>query len=154
YAQRFDASGTPVGGEFRANTTPLKNQQNATVAMDPSGDFVITWSSQAQDNGSSWGICAQRYNAAGVPQGGEFRVNTTTANDQQYSTVATDAAGNFVITWTSNNQDGSGRGIYAQRFSALGVPQGSEFRVNTTTANDQLFSSVAMAPNGNFVVVW
>ena len=65
--------------------------------MDADGDFVVTWSSHGQD-GSGWGVYAQRYNAAGVTQGGEFRVNTTTANTQGSPTVAMDADGDFVVT--------------------------------------------------------
>ena len=49
--------------------------------MDDDGDFVITWQSHGQD-GSGWGIYAQRYNAAGVKQGTEFRVNTYTLSHQ------------------------------------------------------------------------
>ena len=44
----------------------------------------------------------------------------------------------------SSGQDGSGSGIYAQRYDAQGVPQGGEFRVNSTTSGDQRYSSVAM----------
>ena len=38
---------------------------------------VITWSSYGQD-GSQSGVLAQRYNAAGVAEGGEFQVNSYT----------------------------------------------------------------------------
>src|SRR5262245_39773576 len=40
------------------------------------------------------------------PVGPEFRVNTTTANDQRYPTVAMDADGDFVVSWTG--WDGGG----------------------------------------------
>jgi hypothetical protein len=153
YAQRYDVNGVPQGGEFRVNTYTQDDQMYSTAAMDPAGDFVITWSSHNQD-GNGWEIYAQRYNAAGVRQGGEFRVNTTTQNDQEYSTVAMDGYGNFVVTWSSNGQDGNGWGIYAQRYNAAGVPQGGEFRVNTHTQGDQEYSTVAMDPAGDFVVTW
>jgi hypothetical protein len=55
-----------------------------------------------------------------------------------------DADGDFVVTWQSYGQDGDADGIYAQRYNALGVPQGGEFRVNSTTANFQTTPSVAM----------
>ena len=45
--------------------------------MDSAGDFVVAWESQAED-GSNYGIYAQRYNAAGAAQGSEFLVNTYT----------------------------------------------------------------------------
>ncbi len=153
YAQRYNAAGVAQGGEFQVNTTTAGNQRSSTVAMDPAGNFVITWRSLNQD-GSGNGVYAQRYDAAGVAQGGEFLVNTTTAGNQSNSTVAMDAAGDFVVTWSSYGQDGSGYGVYAQRYNAAGVAQGSEFQVNTTTANDQRLSTVAMNAAGDFVVTW
>jgi hypothetical protein len=153
YAQRYNATGVAQGSEFRVNTTTNSYQQHSTIAMDATGDFVVTWSSYAQD-GSGWGVYAQRYNATGVAQGSEFRVNTTTNNYQQYSTVAMDTDGDFVVTWSSYDQDGSGWGVYAQRYNAAGVAQGSEFRVNTTTNSYQQYSTVAMDTDGDFVVTW
>ncbi len=87
--------------------------------MGADGEFVVTWMSSGQD-GSSFGIYAQRYNAAGVAQGGEFLVNTATFDSQSYPAVAMDADGDFVITWMSSGQDGPGLGIYAQRYNAAG----------------------------------
>ena len=85
---------------------------------------------------------------------GEFRVNTTTANDQQFAGVATLADGSFVVVWESSDQDGSGRGIYAQRFDAVGSRVGSEFQVNKTVAGDQFQPSVTALADGGFVVTW
>ena len=49
--------------------------------------------------------------------GGEFHVNTFTANFQRVPTVAMDADGDFVVAWTSYNQTGDNDGgIYAQRY--------------------------------------
>jgi hypothetical protein len=42
-----------------------------------------------------------------VPDGPEFRVNTYTTNSQQAASIATDAAGNFVVAWHSIFQDGN-----------------------------------------------
>ena len=40
-------------------------------------------------------------------------MNTTVAGDQDRPSVASDAAGNFVVAWASAGQDGSGFGIVA-----------------------------------------
>src|SRR5438874_2511432 len=77
-----------------------------------------------------------------TPLGAEFRVNTFTAGDQRLfphsgTAVATSAAGNSVVVWSSQGQDGNGWGVFGQRFDPSGNPQGTEFRVNTFTANDQ-----------------
>ena len=70
-----------------------------------------------------------------LAQGSEFLVNTFTTSYQSNSAVAIDADGDFVVTWHSDGQDGSGYGIYAQRYNASGVAQGSEFLVNTFTTS-------------------
>ncbi|MBC8116758.1 MAG: hypothetical protein H7062_20375, partial [Candidatus Saccharimonas sp.] len=79
-------SASPAGSEFMVNTTTAENQSvfselGGATAMDADGDFVVVWSSFLQD-GSGYGVYAQRYNRAGLAQGGEFLVNTTTANNQ------------------------------------------------------------------------
>ncbi len=154
FAQRYDAAGNRVGGEFRVNTTTHDDQRDPAVAVAPGGGFVIAWDSNEQD-GDSWGVYGQRYDAAGIPQGPEFRVNTTTDKAQQFPSAATDAAGNFVVTWSSAEQDnGSSWGVYGQQYDAAGTPVGGEFRVNTTTAGDQLYSSVAADGRGDFTIVW
>ena len=153
YAQRYDAAGVAVGGEFRVNSFTVNNQVAPAVAMDGAGNFVVTWVSNGQD-GSGYGVYAQRYDAAGVAVGGEFRVNSFTVNNQVAPAVAMDGAGNFVVTWESNGQDGSGYGFYAQRYDAAGVAVGSEFRVNSFTVNHQFEPAVAMDGAGNFVVTW
>lgn len=153
YAQRYDNNGAAQGTEFRVNTYTTSNQRYSSVAMDSDGDFVVTWVSSGQD-GSSYGIYAQRYNNNGVALGSEFRVNSFTTNNQRNPSVAMDSNGNFVVTWGSNGQDGSAYGIYAQRYDNTGATEGIEFKVNTYTTSGQTLPSVAMDSDGNFVIVW
>lgn len=153
FAQRYNSSGARLGSEFRVNSFTTDNQSIASIAMDAAGDFVVTWQSFSQD-GDGFGIYGQRYNAAGSPQGAEFRVNTVTLNNQNECSVAIDSTGDFVVAWTSQNQDGSGQGVFAQRFNSNGTAQGSEFRVNTFTTGEQDQTSVAMDSLGNFVIAW
>jgi hypothetical protein len=136
FARRYNAAGVAQGGELHVNTYTTETQGSASVAMDDAGNFVVAWRSWLQD-GSINGAYAQRFNAAGVPQGGEFRVNTQTTENQSIPVVAMDADGDFVIAWDSSYQDGSGRGIYAQRYDAAGAPVGGEFHVNTFTTGYQ-----------------
>lgn len=152
HAQRFAADGTRQGVEFRVNTTTLGQQEWPSIAMDAAGDSVITWCYNGV--GDNDGVFAQRYDAAGVKQGPEFRVNTYTSSSQTLPRVAADPTGNFVITWESYQQDGSGYGVYAQRYSAGGAPLGSEFRANTYTNGAQGLPSVACDGSGRFVITW
>jgi Ca2+-binding RTX toxin-like protein len=152
YAQRFNAAGTKQGSEFRVNPSDgFEYVNSAMVAMDDAGDFIITWAGP-DENG--YGIYAQRYNAVGVKQGASLLVNTTTPGEQNAPAVAMDANGDFVVTWSSDSQNSGHFDIYARRYNATGIPQGSEFLVNSYTTNNQRDSSVAMSSDGHFVVTW
>ncbi|MBH0188103.1 MAG: hypothetical protein HP493_04415 [Nitrospira sp.] len=84
----------------------------------------------------------------------ERRVNSTTASNQSQSVVTGLADGGYVVTWTSNGQDGSGAGIYAQRYDTAGAVVGGEVRVNTETASIQNEPAVTALTDGGYVVTW
>jgi len=152
--QRYASSGTPLGPEFPVNTFTTNAQHFPSVAADIVGNFVVVWRSQLQD-GSDDGVFGQRYASSGAPVGPEFRVNTYTTGGQDGQFVAADSAGNFVVVWQSRLQDGSGSGVFGQRYASSGAPDGPEFRVNTHTTDYQIGPSVAAADSsGSFVVVW
>jgi hypothetical protein len=142
----------PVRGEVRANTHTPNVQAFPATAMDDAGNFVVVWASMGQDSFATDGVYAQRYNAFGVAQGGEFRVNNTTAYNEYNPQVAMDAAGNFVVAW--EGADASEHGIFARRYNAAGVAQGNEFLVNTVTANFQTNPTIAMDADGDYVIAW
>jgi hypothetical protein len=143
----------PAGGQFRVNTSTTDGQSLPWLAADAAGNFVVTWESRAGDGDES-GVFAQRFDAAGRPRGAEFQVNTYTTGHQSGAVVASDAAGNFVVVWTSAVQDAGGPGIFAQRFDARGARRGAEFRVNTFTPYTQTYAGVAGNASGQFMVAW
>jgi hypothetical protein len=59
-----------------------------------------------------------------------------------------------VVVWSSDEQDGSYEGVFAQRFDSTGGPAGLEMAINTTTALEQEHPGVAVFDDGSFVVVW
>jgi hypothetical protein len=162
YFQRYTASGTKVGGEVRVDQTDDTDQQAPAIAVDSSGNFVITWSVLNVADGTDYDIYARRFDNTGNPLTTEFLVNDSVnatlvdgKNDNQVnSSIAMNASGEFVVTWESENQDTDSYGIYARRFKADGTPKEAAFKVNTTTANTQQNASVAIATDGSFVVVW
>jgi hypothetical protein len=99
-------------------------------------------------------VLARLYDADGEPRGPERVVNTYTTNFQAHPSVAALPGGGFVVAWASYTQDGSGYGIYAQRFDAEGERLGAEFQVNTAAEGFQLWPSVAATAAGEFLVVW
>jgi hypothetical protein len=145
--------GAPLGPEFRVNTFTSGDQASPRIASDASGNFVVVWYGQARD-GSSYGVFGQRFNSSGTPLGIEFRVNSYTTRGQFGPSIASDASGNVVVVWTSHDQDGSGDGVFGQRYASSGVSLGPEFRINTYTTGSQNRAEVASDTLGNFVVAW
>ena len=92
--------------------------------------------------------------AAQVPVGSEFLVNVATAPGQTRSpAVASDADGDFVVTWDSN-QDGSATGVFARLFGSSGAPLTGELQVNTYIDSYQSAATVARSGDGRFVIAW
>jgi len=64
-AQRCDASGSTVGGNFQiSDDDGSMAQSDPSVAMDSAGDFVVAWKDER--NGYDADMYAQRHDAAGV----------------------------------------------------------------------------------------
>jgi len=153
FGQRYASSGSRLGAEFQINTYTTNDQQGPRVSSDPSGGFVVAWSSLQQD-GQGEGIFGQRYASGGSRLGAEFRVNTSTTDRQTVPSVSSDSSGNFVVVWESAAQDGDDGGIFGQRYASNGSRLGTEFRVNTYTTSLQFDPIVSTDARGAFVVVW
>ena len=137
FGQRYASSGAPSGSEFPVNSFVTGDQSAPSASTDKSGIVFVVWQSDGQD-GSGPGVFGQRYAGFGVPLGPEFRVNTATTAGQRSPSVAATQSGFFVVAWESEAQDGSGFGVFGQRFHPSGSPQGPEFRANTFTTGGQL----------------
>jgi hypothetical protein len=166
YAQRYNSEGVAQGSEFRVNVTTSGNQgsrdgentyeESLSVTGLKGGGFAVAWSSANE-------VYTRIYDASGTALTSEFLVNSTTANTQWLPQVAALASGGYIVTWADSATDGSGYGLYAQRLSASGQLVGSEFRINTTTLDDQggwvdgqddRLHDVAGLAGGGFVAVW
>ncbi len=152
YAQRYDANGNTLGGEFLVNTTTPKAQDTSSIAMDATGNFVIVWSAKDQD-GDARGIFGQLFDNTGTAFGPtEFQVNTTISLDQIEPSVAMDGNGDFVVVWQDKSL--SPTDVFGQQFDSTGTKVGGEIVVNTTGSGDQLTPAVAMDADGDFVIAW
>jgi hypothetical protein len=150
------------GAEFQVNSYTTGNQNTPDVTTLAGGGFVVTWQSKNQpEDNDDYGVFGQLYDATGKPLGDEFQVNTYTTSYQGDPSSAALHDGGFVITWTSNTQDGDSSGVYGQRYDSTGKPAGDEFQINTNTASTthpgyswQNASVVETLADGSFVVAW
>jgi hypothetical protein len=140
--------------EFAVNQRTSQNQWYTDVAMHNDGNFVAVWTSYGQD-GSSGGIYARRFTADGNAIGNEFCVNTMTTGNQTESAIAMDSQGDFVVVWHGPADAGdSEEDVYGRIFDVNGAARGDEFKINNRTDGRQMYPAVAMAEDGNFVVVY
>jgi hypothetical protein len=139
-------------------TLTLKLKGGADVAVDHNGNFIVVWVAATP---TGYAVFGQRYNADGTTRGPEFNAATVLTYSQSSPSVAMNpATGEFVVAWEERFTDGTGRGVYGQRFGFTTGRQGSEFAVYVPAVIDRpgpdLFFTpqVGRANNGHFLVMW
>jgi hypothetical protein len=153
FARRFTSTGQPQGVDFQINVYTPGTQYRAAVAADTQGNFVVVWESTGQD-GNDKGIFGRRFDFTGGPTGGEFQVNSFTPAYQGVPRLAVDGDGDFVVIWTSYQQDAYFGGVFGRRFSSTGEAQAVEFQINAATTAYDYGYAVAFQTGGQFVVSW
>lgn len=154
YLQRYGSGGSAQGANVRVTDTSssmsLFNNE-VSVAIDNSGNSIVAWADKRSGNND---IYLQRFNASGVAQGKNIRVNDDVGvSDQQKPSVAIDGSGNCIVAWMDDRN--TNVDIYLQRYNSSGVAQGSNVRVNNDVGTaDQVSPCVAIASAGNSVVAW
>ena len=112
------------------------------------------WAATYSNAGLGTDVFQEAFNGTGSSIVSGARVNAHTENSQYASQVAALEGGGWVVTWESNLQDGSGWGIYQQRYNQNGQRVGGETRVNSTTAGNQQRSQVVGLEGGGWVVAF
>jgi hypothetical protein len=154
-ARRFNSAGSPLAAQFQVNSYTTGIQAEPDVAIDPTGRFIVAWSSnEAPSDQDLESIQAQRYAANGAAAGSQFQVNQITTDAQRRPSLSVDGAGRFVVAWDGYFGDGSESSVRARRYDAAGTALTAEFQVNTYTTSFQELPAVASDTAGNFWVVF
>ena len=155
----------PVPPGLTATDTPVNAirggmQIDPSVATSASGDYVVVWTSVV---GGQTNIVGQLYKSSGTEIGTEFTVNQTASTSWSNPSVAMDSDGAFVVTWSGagpgSNATFDPSDVYARQFNAYGQAVTSQFLVDLYVAGaqqpgTQAQSTVAMAPDGTYVIAW
>jgi hypothetical protein len=147
-AQRFNAQRAKVGPQMFIAGKVGVNMTQPSVAMDAHGDFVVSWTQSPGAGGSD--VFAQKFNASGVAINGVVPVGVGTFPESQPS-VSMDVAGDFVVAYTritNNTTPNVFAKVYNVNSQLVSVASvgGTQFREEAP--------SVAMTPNGHFVVAF
>lgn len=144
----------PVSDETPVPTHTEGSQQNPHVAIDGAGRFTVVWESFGQDSGRSFDVWGRRFDEDGQPLTNPFRINVHRVSAQSNPDIAMNPDGSSVVVWRSWSQGGPGAGIYGRRFDAEGDPLGGEFRIHQSIIPSAGTPTVALAPDGGFLVAW
>lgn len=114
--QRYDATGTRIGGNFVISSTQGNGQYNDVGMMDD-GSFAVTW---ANDNRyyvptAVPTVYARQFNSTGTAVGPEFQVNSANAH-AAFPFLGMDLAGNFTIAWRQYDAGAQKWGVHARRY--------------------------------------
>jgi hypothetical protein len=133
-------------------------EHGPVVAGNGAGDFLTAW--DAETNLVQQEVMGRLFDGPNTPLGGDFEVQAALAEPpppQFDAAAATDAQGNFILTWATLADDESR--ILAQRYDAKGNPLGAEILVAADAAGSpstpaDFKPAVAATPDGGFVVAW
>ena len=157
-AQRFDASGARLGGEFAIAASTTLNEQGVNAVALADGSFVVSYGLY---DASGRTEMAQHFDASWNALGSAFAISRTFTLDGGSAVHTLDPAalaalgnGNLVSVWTQAMPGDTSTDIWAEIVTASGSLVGSAFRVNTVVAQAQGQPAVAALANGTFVVTY
>ena len=135
---------------FRVNTYTANAQDNASVAMDLQGNFVVTWATSGQTISYFNDIKAQQFLRDGTPMGLEIQVNDDDTYDNDDAFVTMSADGHWLVVWTKSNTSPTPIGVYGKLYDEGGHIIHSEFQA-TSQASDPTADFDAAK---NFTIGW
>ncbi|MEA2601252.1 MAG: hypothetical protein QOF89_2244 [Acidobacteriota bacterium] len=156
----FNTTGAPQANDFAIVQSGVPDKYDAAVTRDTKGNFIVVWSSVANDNSD---VMAQKFQVNGNPLGAPFKVNV---DDPAAPTIPMDfnpavartSDGGFIVAWidvlpVGDNFPGTQPQVMARRFTAAATPAGPQIKVSTGLVNGDR-PEVCVDTAGRPVIVW
>lgn len=147
FVQLYDTMGDQLGSPVRANSFLENDQRDPELVGFADNSFFLSWSSFGQD-GFEEGIFGQYYNADGSSIGQEIQLNQLSFPEQENPTSSSNGEDLFIVAWEDGANDGSFKGIFAQRYEVFDNNGTKEyFPLSTTTPSKLLGQSLSYSGN-------
>jgi hypothetical protein len=114
-ARGFAYAGTQRIGVFSVNSVSDGQQYAPAVAMAASGDFVVAWEDDTDDNGF-FQILGRGFLASGAQRLADFTVNSDSTGQQYLPAVGMDEQSRFVVGWQDDIDENGDYHIFARNF--------------------------------------
>jgi hypothetical protein len=159
----FNADGTQRWPERQVHRRSRGQQRRPRIAMGPSGDFVVVWEDDG-DNNTFYEVRMRAFTADGGQKFSERTVNRVSKGQQLEPDVAVDDVFRPVVVWADDRDNNGFLQILMRGFesdgrvrlleSDDGRSRVQERTVNTHWAGQQRRPAIAMEANGRFTVAW
>jgi hypothetical protein len=124
YGRLLDASGSPVSGEFRVNTTAAGHQEAPQVSYLSGGGFVVAWQTRAMEPDPG-ALSFRVFAASGTPTTDESRLAvSTTGEAPRLIDLTPTAVGGFLLRWRSGGANGVVESALQQERDSNGLAAG------------------------------
>jgi hypothetical protein len=151
YAELYNGSLNPLGSAFRVNQVHTGAVTNSKLAMDSSGNLVVTWGTLASNG--LLAVNGRRFDNQGNALTNDFPISgTPTGGNDTNLALAVAPDGGFLAAWDAVNSTTHNLEVHALRFSAAGQP-GTPFLVSAPTTSADL-AAVAFDASGNSTIAW
>jgi hypothetical protein len=151
-----------VGKPILLSISYAGQQINPSIAGLTNGGWVAVWESYVNST-DKYDIFGQIFYPDGTRNGNQFKVNTSTTNNQSNPSVAaslTIGSGRFLVVWSSEESLNLGQYDIKGRVFDSALDDGSrainanEFLINFTTSSNQKYPIACGLVNGNYAVTW
>ena len=152
--QLVDAAGEAISGEIQISEPTPSMQRLPLVARGADGGYLVVWEAEDLDGDRS-GVFGRMVSDKGEPSKPPFQVNEKGDGRQFEPVVTADAAGQYVVAWTSYSLVDETVQIMFRRYSAAGDDMGPESGADGGEPGVNRRSPLISADaTGNFVVGW
>jgi hypothetical protein len=159
------------GGYFESELCASPAPHDLTMAMEPDGDFYISWSAynEVPYYNIRWQVWVRGFHSDGTPKYPAVRVNDCDSTNLflgqlLFTGIACDTAGDVLVSWSDgrfhaveNEGLSNKRQIFAQKIDAEGNLIGPNYPINNTSGFIDLFGVnqfCALNDAGQAVFIW
>lgn len=154
-ARRFAADGAPRGDDIAVSQRPALRAFDSDIAVAPDGSFAIVW--DVSDPASAdRDVALRRFDADGVPLGGEMLPYNADATLQLNPAVAALPAGGLAVVWEQTDllAPVPASTIWLQRLDGAGALFGPVQEVASATGEELRDPALAAGADGSLHVAW
>ena len=151
YGRRFGADGQAVTSGVSLSDYACQLDTTPALVTFASGDSVACWTTFDDSND---GVACRRLEQNLTPAGAGFLVNTYTASEQAWPSIAGLPDDGFFVSWHGSGQGAVDVEVWGKYFNSTGQVMKSDFQVNSYEDKAQVFPDVASFSDGSSVVVW